>query len=76
MPLVFLCCPFMTPEYHRLNTYCHLVCVIIDGVWIGQWIDRLYTRLVTTRNYNAIANLHNSRITTASSKLFSSLLSS
>jgi hypothetical protein len=33
-----------------------LVCVTIDGVWIGNWIYG--TQLVTTSNYNAITNSH------------------
>jgi hypothetical protein len=38
--------------------------------WIG-FIDYLYTPLRTTSNYNAIANLHTSQITTAPAKSFS-----
>jgi hypothetical protein len=31
--------------------YCHIVCITIDGVWIGKWIvDYLYTGLRTTSN--------------------------
>jgi hypothetical protein len=41
------------------------------GLDIG-FIDHLYTQLGTTSNYIAIANLHNSQITTA--KSFPSLL--
>jgi hypothetical protein len=41
--------------------------VTIDGVWIGEWIS---WPLGTTSNYSAIANLHNSQITTAPAKLF------
>jgi hypothetical protein len=53
-------------------TYCHVyVCETIEGVWTGEWfIDHLYTPLKTTSNYNAIANLHNSQITTAPAKPF------
>jgi hypothetical protein len=32
----------LNPENHTLNyvylLYCHIVCVTIDGVWIGDWI--------------------------------------
>jgi hypothetical protein len=35
-----------------------------------RFIDHLYTRLGTTRNYNSTANLHNSQITTAPAKPF------
>jgi hypothetical protein len=47
--------------------------VTIDGVLISDSIDNLHTRLGTTTNYSATANLNNSQITTASVK-FSSLL--
>jgi hypothetical protein len=46
------------------STRDNAVCVTMDGVWIAEWIDNLYTRLGTTSNYSAIANLHNSEITT------------
>jgi hypothetical protein len=39
------------------------------------FIDQLYTRLVSTSNYSATANLHNSQITTAPAKPLSSLSS-
>jgi hypothetical protein len=35
-----------------------------------QFIDHLYTRLGTTSNYIATANLHNLQITTAPAKHF------
>jgi hypothetical protein len=39
----------------------------IDEVWIGEWIYwpliHSYTRLVSTSNYSATANLYNSQIT-------------
>jgi hypothetical protein len=45
------------------------------GVLIGDgFIDRLFTRLGTTSNYSATANLHNSQTITAPAKPFSSLL--
>jgi hypothetical protein len=44
------------------------VLVIIDGVWLGDSVywpfTHTHTRLVSKSNYNAIANLHNSQITT------------
>jgi hypothetical protein len=40
-----------------------------------RFIGHLYTRLGTTSNYSATANLHNSQITTAPAKPFSSLSS-
>jgi hypothetical protein len=43
------------------------MCVNIDGVWIGEC---LYTRLVTTRNYNATPKVHNTQITTAPATFF------
>jgi hypothetical protein len=36
-----------------LSIYCHVVCVTIDGVWIGEWIDHL--QVVTTNSYNTVA---------------------
>jgi hypothetical protein len=36
--------------------------------WIIGFIDHLYTRLGTASNYNAIAHLHTSQITTAPAK--------
>jgi hypothetical protein len=50
--------------------------VTTDEVWIGEWIDHLYTWFVSTRNYSTTADLHNSQITTAPIKPFSSLVSS
>jgi hypothetical protein len=45
------------------------ICVTIDGIWlVNGFIDHLCTRLGTTSNYNATANLHNSQITAALSK--------
>jgi hypothetical protein len=35
-----------------------------------EFIDHLYTQLVTARNYSAIANLHTLQITTAHPKSF------
>jgi hypothetical protein len=37
---------------------------------VNGFIDYLCTRIVTTSNYSATANLHNSRITTAPIKVF------
>jgi hypothetical protein len=54
--------------------YCHVlgVCVTTDGVWIGEsdLVTTYTTWLVTTSNYSATADLHNSQITTASAKPF------
>jgi hypothetical protein len=45
------------------------MCVTIDG--LSDWIlDLLTTRLGTTSNYSAIANLRSSQITTAAAKSF------
>jgi hypothetical protein len=52
------------------------MCVTIDGIWIDEFIDHLYTRLGITSNYSATATLHSSQITTAPAKPFPSLLSS
>jgi hypothetical protein len=41
---------------------------------VTQFIDHLYTRLVSTSNYSATANHHNSQIVTAPAKPFFSLL--
>jgi hypothetical protein len=47
--------------------------VIVDGVWIGNgFIDHLYTKVETKSNYSATANLHNSQVTKAVAKPFSS----
>jgi hypothetical protein len=43
--------------------------VTIDGVWIG-FVDHFNTRLVTTLNYSAIADLHILKITRAHAKSF------
>jgi hypothetical protein len=37
---------------------------------VNRFIDRLYTRLISTSNYSATADIHNSQITTALAKLF------
>jgi hypothetical protein len=43
--------------------------VTIDGIWIGEWIYwPLYTRLGTTSNYSAIADIHTLQITAAHAK--------
>jgi hypothetical protein len=44
--------------------------VTVDGVWIGEWIDYLYTRLGTTSCYSGTASLHSIHITTVSAKYF------
>jgi hypothetical protein len=61
------------PKEHHLNA--------LSRVWlwtgfglVNGFIDHLYTRLGTTSNYGAIANLHNSQITIGPVKPFSSLL--
>jgi hypothetical protein len=54
----------MSSEHYVLSR----VYVTMDGV------DYLHTPLGTTANYSATANLHNSQITTAPAKPFSSLL--
>jgi hypothetical protein len=41
----------------------------VFGLVIG-FIDHLYTRLLITSNYSAIADLHSSNITTAPAKPF------
>jgi hypothetical protein len=49
--------------------------VTIDGYrLVSEFIGHLYTPMETTINYSAIANLYNSRITTAPAKPFPSLL--
>jgi hypothetical protein len=51
------------------------MCVTLDGLWIGEWfMANLYAPLRTTSNYSTTANLHNSQITTAPAKPFSSLV--
>jgi hypothetical protein len=45
------------------------------GLDVG-FTDHLYTRLGTTSNYSATANLHNSQITTALSEFFQLAVSS
>jgi hypothetical protein len=55
-----------------METHCHVHGVIIErgcGLENG-FIDHLYTRLGTARNYSAIANLYNSQIATAHAKPF------
>jgi hypothetical protein len=44
------------------------ISVTIHGVWIGGFTDHLYTRLGTTSNYSATANLLNLQIITAHAK--------
>jgi hypothetical protein len=46
--------------------------VTIDGVSNGEWIycSLMHTQLVTTSNYSATANLHNSQITAVTTKHF------
>jgi hypothetical protein len=41
---------------------------------LNEFIDHLYTRLITTSNYSTTADFHSSQITTAPAKPFSSLL--
>jgi hypothetical protein len=45
------------------NVYwnCHVVCVTIDRVWIGEWI---YWKVLITNNYNTIADFHTLQFTT------------
>jgi hypothetical protein len=52
-----------------LSTICVAGCGLVNG-----FIDHLHTQLGTTTNYSAIANPHNSQITTGPAKLSSSLL--
>jgi hypothetical protein len=47
----------------------------VFGLEMG-FIDHFNTRLVTTLNYGAIANLHNLQTTTAHAKSFQSAVSS
>jgi hypothetical protein len=42
----------------RLTPVVTIYGVTIDGVWTGEWIDRLYTPLGTTSDYRAIADQH------------------
>jgi hypothetical protein len=53
---------------HIGNYIATCMCVTIDGVWIGEYIDHFTTRFVITNNYNAIANLHTLQITAANTK--------
>jgi hypothetical protein len=68
-------------ELFFLYYYCHVLgaCVYetIDEVWTGDWIywHTCHTTW-TASNYSAVTDLHNSQVTTASAKPFSSLLSS
>jgi hypothetical protein len=54
--------------------YCHvsLTILTIEGVWIGDWIHwpLIYSQLVTTSNYSAIASLHSLKMTRAHGKYF------
>jgi hypothetical protein len=43
---------------------------------VNGFIDHFNTRLGTTSNYSATANLHNSQITTAPAKIFQAAVSS
>jgi hypothetical protein len=62
---IFLPCDFQL----SLCTMRLKYCVTIDWVWIGEWIfDHLYTQLITTSNYSAISNLHNSQIIAPNTK--------
>jgi hypothetical protein len=54
--------------------YCYDLEVTTDSVWIGKWIYWPLTWVGSTSNYSTTANLHNSQITTAPTKPFSSLL--
>jgi hypothetical protein len=60
-----------TSMSNAANYYCDNIGMTTDGVWIGEWI---YWPLIhTTQNYkhySAVANLHNSQITTAPAKHF------
>jgi hypothetical protein len=56
---LFVSCLFC--EYWQ---YYHVVCVIIDGGWIGEWIYGPLTSILHD------SNLHNSPITTAPAKPF------
>jgi hypothetical protein len=42
--------------------------------WMLDLLTQLFTPLETASNYSGTANLHNSQITTAPAKAFSSLL--
>jgi hypothetical protein len=71
LPLIHSFIPLI---WHRLQS-ATCMCVPIYGVWlVNGFIDHLYTRLGTTSNYSAMTNLHNSHITTVTTKPFSSLL--
>jgi hypothetical protein len=56
-----------------MHSYCHDL-EVCDYRWgmecITTFIEHLYTQLVTTSNYNAIADLHTLQITTAHAKYF------
>jgi hypothetical protein len=56
-----VCNPTSTAITVQYVNMLSLVGASVDGVWIGEWIDHLYTQLETTSNYSAIANLHNSQ---------------
>jgi hypothetical protein len=53
-----------------------ILSVTVNGIWIRGWNYRplIHSRLGTTSNYSATANLHNSQITTTPAKPISSLL--
>jgi hypothetical protein len=54
----------------RLRWYYHEYVWLQTGFWTGDWIDHFTTRLGTTSNYSATANLHTLQINTAPVKSF------
>jgi hypothetical protein len=64
-----VCRQFDSLELYDKHTVTYLV-VTVDGVWIGEWIDPLYTPLGTASNHNTIAELHTLQITIAPAKPF------
>jgi hypothetical protein len=68
--------PFFNPfRLHPINVLFSVYSIVtcrgrlLTGVGlVNGFTDHLYTRLGTTSNYSATANLHNSQITTASAK--------